>query len=361
MTSLLLRSLALLPCAALLTAHAQTIVTDSVDAAGLMELLQGAGVVLSAPMLNGSNGAHMGAGTFTSAGDTLPPSGVVLATGDVNEVQGTADGFSSDDLDGEITVPDMEELLGDNTSDLAILEFDAVPEHGLLLVDFQFGSEEYAEFVCSSYDGMAIFVDGPGIEGSFSNDAVNIATVPGTPFPVGMNFIHGGLNDDPDDPTCPAQNIAYYLNNELGTQCVFDGLTVRLTGACIVIPGEHYHVRIIVADGSFSFDADTGYDSGVFLPAQGVRSVTGTLGTACVADLDLVSGWFDAFGRLQLRCDRMLTAVHVLDGLGRQVAEAAGGDIQAIDVPALPNGLYFVRAFADGRWLTGRVFKATAF
>lgn len=359
----LLRSIGLLAACILCFGRtaAQTLVTDDVDAFGLMDALEGPGVTLSTPLLNGSTGIHPAAGTFVATGPTIPTAGVVLFTGDVNLFADSAHNQASSDEGFDVDMNDLEELLEVTVTDVTVLEFDLVPEHSTLQVTFQFGSEEYPEYVCSYSDGVGIFLDGPGIDGPFTNDGVNIATVPASYDPIAVNTVNGGLNNDPFDPTCPADNMDYFVDNEWGIECVFDGLTVQINGVYNVIPGEQYHLRIAVADAGGIGGTDISYDSGIILPKHGVRSVPGPLGVVHYSRTDALHAWMDVHGALHVNADAPITAVEVLDGLGRRVAEAQGEDLRSIDLPVLPNGPYIVRGYSDGRWSTGRVMRNGTF
>jgi gliding motility-associated-like protein len=79
---------------------------------------------------------------------------------------------------------------------------------------------------------------------------------------VTINNVNNGYNNNPTDPSCPAVNPEYYINNEAGTTIVFDGFTTVLQARAHVICGETYHIKLAIGDA-----LDQAYDSGVFLQA----------------------------------------------------------------------------------------------
>ncbi|MCW5898736.1 MAG: choice-of-anchor L domain-containing protein [Flavobacteriales bacterium] len=195
-------------------------------------------------------------------------SGIVLASGYVTNTPGPASGFMSDWLGINLASdPDLTTIAGVTINDKSVLEFDCTPVGDTLLIDYVFGSEEYPEWVCAFNDVFGFFLSGPGLLGPYSNGAVNIALVPGSNTPVGINTVNNGLLNDPNSPGCAAQNPDYFLDNELGQHVVFDGLTVGLTAFAVVQPGSTYHFKIGIGDA-----LDTAFDSGVFLGSSSFRS-----------------------------------------------------------------------------------------
>lgn len=122
---------------------------------------------------------------------------------------------------------------------------------------------------------MGIFLSGPGISGE-----QNIALVPGTDIPVGVNTITPlgwNCNGLPD-------YSQYYVDNTGGQNVIYNGFTTVLTAQAKVIPGATYHLKIGVADGArhpeitdtlpsnYSDPLLGFYDSGIFLKFGSFRS-----------------------------------------------------------------------------------------
>ncbi len=210
-----------------------------------------------ATVLNSQVGAFDGSNTNLGIN-----SGIIMATGDVsvaigpnNQSSATFGGgiFGSSDSDLIALTPDLA------INDWAILEFDFIATGDSLAFEYIFGSEEYLEFVNSSFnDHFAFFLSGPGISGIYSNGAVNIALIPGTSDPVSINTVNTGVNaayfqDNGDGMTEPFLSDNQYVQ--------FDGLTVPMMACAGQLQvGEVYHIKLAIADAS-----DTALDSGVFL------------------------------------------------------------------------------------------------
>ena len=193
-------------------------------------------------------------------------SGIIMGSGDVTVAIGPNNSGSSSLGGGNFGVgdPDLDVLMVNSTSnDAAILEFDFIPTGDTVKFKFVFGSEEYPEYVNSINDAFGFFLSGPGIVGSFTNNAINIALVPGTTTPVTINTVNSGSNP------------SYYVDNTVntGAQSIqYDGYTTVITAIGVVQCGLVYHIKIAIADAS-----DTAWDSGVFLEAGSFSSNTVTL------------------------------------------------------------------------------------
>jgi hypothetical protein len=137
-------------------------------------------------------------------------------------------------------------LSNSSTYDACVLEFDFIPETDTLQVKYVYGSEEYFEWVGSSYvDVFAFFVNGPNPAGG-NYVLQNIALIPGTTIP---SFII--------DSSFYSQYMIVNLN---GLTIQYDGFTVVLTAWLHVVPLEPYHIIIGIADASDGIN-----DSGVLL------------------------------------------------------------------------------------------------
>lgn len=226
------------------------------------------------------NGLAGQIGTFENGSTTIGfDSGIILSNGSVENISGPNQGFGFADADlstsyGVVsTDPDLEILSameGDanpNFFDAVVLEFDFTPTLDTISFDFVFASEEYCDFSLTSFvDLFGFFISGPGINGPFTDNGINMAVVPGTTDPITAQNIS------------PFMNPSYYLNNippgqigcSLGAAApnsdfiAFDGYTVPLVASAEVIPCETYHLRMVVADRGF----DDQLDASVFLRAN---------------------------------------------------------------------------------------------
>ena len=132
-------------------------------------------------------------GTFEVVGPMFPiEEGLLMTTKHV----GIATCGPGTDGSGPGMDSDLEQLLNGSGSgyinDVTIVEFDFVPQGDSVSFNYIFASQEYHTWVCSDYnDVFGFFLSGPGISGSFSNDAINIATLPDG-SPVAINSVNNG-------------------------------------------------------------------------------------------------------------------------------------------------------------------------
>ncbi|MCH2198423.1 MAG: gliding motility-associated C-terminal domain-containing protein [Flavobacteriales bacterium] len=251
---------------ALNTAFSQLVVDNTVDAVTAVEdILVGEGVDVFNITFSGEQNQI---GSFNSENSNIPiTNGVIIATGDATLAIGpnNSPGFSLGGGNFGASDPDLELANpGDNFNDAAVLEFDFVAQGDSVEFNYVWSSDEYPEYVNSINDAFGFFISGPGINGPYSDDGINIAIIPGTTLPVSVNNVNAG-NDDNGCTNCEFYNINTNNTDPNGTQ--MDGFTVVLTAAAEVQCGEQYHIRIVIADAS-----DTILDSAVFLEAGSFTS-----------------------------------------------------------------------------------------
>ncbi len=156
--------------------------------------------------------------------------------------------------------PDLQAISTATVFDAAKYVITFIPTSDTLRFNYVWASEEYPEWACSSFnDVFGFFLSGPGINGPYENNGINIALIPGTNLPVAINNLHpaNGAN-------CPPENEQFYVsNNNSSNQPVYDGFTTVLTAEAIVTPCEVYTIKLVIAD-----NGDGVFDSGVFLEAK---------------------------------------------------------------------------------------------
>ena len=238
----------------------------------LVSLLLGTGVTVSNIKvtqegrndINGSFDSYQAIGTFSGgfSEDLGLDSGVILSTGNINDISGPNDSDSTGQGLGTPGDPDLDLILNPDlanesedreeppegdTNDAIAIEFDFVPEHEEFVFEYVFASDEYNEFANSAFNDIFAFL----------LDGENIALIPGTTIPVSINNINAGENED------------FFRNNDLddvGVQDIlpteFDGLTTVLGVRGFVTPGKTHHLKLVIAD-----TGDSAYDSAVFLKA----------------------------------------------------------------------------------------------
>jgi Secretion system C-terminal sorting domain/SprB repeat len=202
---------------------------------------------------------------FTKGTSTFPlDEGLALTTGNAGSAMGPNNSNNLTELKvATASDPDLVAISGQNMYDASVLEFDFVPAGNTLEFKYVFTSEEYLEYCETAYnDAFGFFLSGPGIAGTFTNDAVNLATLPGN-IPVSVNSIHpAGVNTN--GTPFLAENETYYFSNPVGSLTMqYDGGTVVLTATYPVNPCNTYHIKLSIADAT-----DQWYDAGVFLGAR---------------------------------------------------------------------------------------------
>ncbi len=243
------------------TSYCQLTINSSVTAQTLAKAIVGKGAVVTNATLNCPNGA---CGTFTANNTNLGlNSGILLTSGDADKAIGPNNsGGAGKDNNGNGDA-DLKAIIGGNTFDACILEFDIIPSCDTLKINYVFASEEYNEYVCANVnDVFAFFISGPGITGT-----QNIATVPNTTTAVAINSVNNGsVGSNGNNSNCTSlANSAYFVDNKNGNTIEYDGFTIPMIAKSPVQSCQTYHMKIAIADGG-----DGVYDSGVFLDKAGL-------------------------------------------------------------------------------------------
>jgi hypothetical protein len=199
----------------------------------LATAIGGSGITISNAAL--ANASATASGTFTGgAGSVGFDSGVLLTTGTVNCAPG----------------PNSSSGCGDSSGTTTNLSFDFTSDTGSVFFKYVFASEEYNEWVGSSFNDLfELLLNG-----------VNIATLPGAGGVVSINNVNCN------------KNSAYYRNNSTNgatTACAnqnldiqYDGLTTVLTATGNVEVGKVNKFEFRIMD-----QGDSQLDSGVFIQA----------------------------------------------------------------------------------------------
>ena len=218
------------------------------------------------------NATIMDIGTFNSTNSTVGfEEGLILTGGYLDPPYGLGQPASVNV--GFWKMTDGDSLLDSiiypyETVQAAVLEFDFIPNGDSIKFNYVFASDEYPQQICSDdFDVFAFHVSGPGISGN-----QNIALIPGTNFPVGINTV----NDTSATPywpnfdlsICPTIDYPQYYVDHTGDQTfVFNGSTTVLTAKIATIPCQTYHLRLAIAEGGGS-----GENSAVFLESNSFNS-----------------------------------------------------------------------------------------
>lgn len=139
-------------------------------------------------------GNTAGLGYFQGYGTTLDlPAGLILSSGNVYNAYGPNNNCCAGNSLAQLGDPDLNLLSAQTTFDASGVEFDFIPEEPFVYFRYVFASEEYPEYTCAFFnDVFAFFISGPGLNGPFINEAINIANILGTSLPVGINTVNPG-------------------------------------------------------------------------------------------------------------------------------------------------------------------------
>ncbi len=237
---------------------------------------------------------------------------------------------------------------GTSTHDASILEFDFIPAIDTIRLHYIFGSEEYPEYVGSTFnDVFAIFISGPGITGQ-----QNIAETP--------NFSGTFVNS-----INATTNSAYYVSNGDGTQAPYnasstyvqyDGYTTTLEAKSAVQIGQTYHMIIAIADAG-----DGILDSGVFLETEGIN-VGVNKKTAEKEELEIFPNPTSSDATLKITLPKQVSvSYNVVNTLGQLVEDENLGSLKegvhSIELATknYPTGVYFVRVKMGEQTMTKKV------
>ena len=199
--------------------------------------------------------------------------GIVLSTGDFSAVPGPANENVSSggawEGDNDLLVYMQNQgLVVDNYYDASVLEFDFIPTQSNFSFDFIFASNEYGFYQCTYSDAFAFF-----LTDLTTNVTSNLAIVPGSNDPISVttirNELHSPVDFDSGLPNCLSVNANYFDKcfdpsynglNPISAPVNFKGYTVPLTAQTTVIPGNSYHIKMVIANRN-----DSSMDSAVFL------------------------------------------------------------------------------------------------
>lgn len=195
-------------------------------------------------------------GYFNKATSSFPfQEGIVLSTGYAKKAGNTTEVSMGDNNQG-LGDADLSAAIGvANLNNASVLEFDFVPTSSQMKFNYIFASHEYdQDYPCppTQFDDAFALLLKPNTPGStYTNLAV---------LPAGGGLV-AVTNIIPPSFSCGPLN-AQYFGSMLPNATNYNGRTVPLTAEATVIPGQSYHIKMVIADAR-----DTIYDSAVFLEA----------------------------------------------------------------------------------------------
>ena len=223
--------------------------------------LVGAGITVSNVSFNGSTSLISSdqIGTFTTTGVATTQlglaGGILMTSGKANIAIGPNNAAGAGFAANGAGDPDLNILAGSSTFDKAVIEFDFIPQSDTVRFSYVFASEEFFEYCNQFNDAFGFFLSGPGITGTFSNNSVNIARMPGS------------INNYVTINNICASTLSRWSNPTGGLYYQYDGLTYVYTAWYVVQPCVTYHIKLAIGDA-----VDKKFDSGVFLEQNSFSS-----------------------------------------------------------------------------------------
>lgn len=252
--------------------------------------------------------------SFTSSPNVLQvPKGLILSSGNSYNVAGYNNSHNQSSTFSDVAVPELDKdlsaMIREKLYDICSIEFDFVPMDNSIQFNYQFGSDEYPEYVDSPYNDIFAFIV------SDETSSKNIALVPTTHVPVSINTVNFKTNQDyfidnnlykqviikRQDPVkstfrgtlpgrilraiasifgspnyagnadrvviAPDPELLKTMNQNLYRNLRYDGITKKMVAQIYVTPYKKYHLKIVLADVS-----DNIYDSGVFIEDRSLTS-----------------------------------------------------------------------------------------
>jgi len=300
------------------------------------------------------SGFDCSAGYFDGSNTNLDmDAGVVMCTGGIDML--LPQGFPATQATGSepdlVTQLELVNSAFTNVNNVVVLEFDFEPNSDQIAFQYVFSSEEYPLYTCSDFnDIFGFFLSGPGINGPFTDNAINIALIPDpnnpgnyTNTPVVINALNSGVASSGDNGPCDAidpnwQDYSVFFTENTPEETInMPGFTVPLTALANVIPCETYHIKLAIANVS-----DQSLQSSVFLLENSFSSSSPSTSYESAYspfsgnDSTLVEGCFD--GSITFELDEALDFDYVIDySLGGSATE--GVDFETMGTQAIiPSG-----------------------
>lgn len=220
------------------------VITPENNGTTLANTILGSGINISNVDYSGANGAS---GTFTNGNSSglAIDKGIVISTGQALNAVGPNNNTGTGTSNGTSGYAPLTAIAGFSTFDASVLKFNFEIDGGAggdLFFNFVFGSEEYLEYVNSSYnDVFGFFVDG-----------VNVALAPGSGDPITINTINTDQNSG-----LFVDNTAAIYNTQM------DGFTKSLQISLTGLSAGLHSMEFAIADAG-----DSILDSWIFIEAK---------------------------------------------------------------------------------------------
>ena len=217
--------------------------------------------------LNITDNGSSGFGAFYNTNSAFPfQSGLIMTSGDVDHAEGPNTGSQTGDT-GTGSDSDLAQMSIASINDATVIEFDFIPASDTIRFNYIFGSDEFPTYANTQFnDVFGFFISGPGITGSYSNNAENIALLPnGQPVTIN-NIYNSGLDQYYIGPLKP-EDGGGGVTDPYDSAEGYKGCSIMLTAEAIVTACDTFHIKLAIADVG-----DGSLDSGVFIEAGSFTS-----------------------------------------------------------------------------------------
>jgi hypothetical protein len=206
-------------------------------------------------------------GTFLAGNNFVLDSGIVLSTGFVDDLNGPSYLTQTSSATAGTSDSILASIYPFDIHDAASIEYDFIATQDTFKLEYVFASDEYPYNVSTADDPVRILISGPAPPGNAAYENYNLSQVPGG-LPVGIPTVNQWTNSN------------YYVTNA-GLFGEFNGLTIPLLATVAIVPGQPYHIKVVVADG-----VNDSIDSGIYFKTychDNGYSMNGTMLTSDVS------------------------------------------------------------------------------
>jgi len=191
---------------------------------------------------------------------------------------------------------DLATLIGttlSNTYSCFLLQFDFIAPSDSVEFQYVFGSNEEPCFYKDTYyDDFGFFLSGPGIAGTYTNGAINLATIPGSATAVSIKNVNCSGNSQyyvcnsppaSSGSNCSETTVCSNCPASVAVTTVgYGGFTTVLTAKAKVQCGQKYHIKLGVGNiGNGKFDSGVFLKGGSFKPTTNPVIVSSTATSTC--------------------------------------------------------------------------------
>ncbi|MDH4473368.1 MAG: choice-of-anchor L domain-containing protein [Fluviicola sp.] len=239
-------------------------------------------------------------------------------------------------------------IVDGQTKNAAVLVFDFVPLGDTLYLPYIFGSDEYPEYVSTTFkDVFVVIINGPGY------DSVNIARAPDNSI-ISINTVNNGTAN-----FGPCMNCSVYQYNGDGSTSPYsssdmylqyDGLTKPLVAKAAVVPGQTYHLTLAIADVG-----DGILDSGVFLKSRGMTADVPSY--ILESSVDVYPNPVTDQFTISLKEGSLLESYELVDVSGKCLDKGELGSFTQVDFSEMASGMYHLHLIAKTGSITKKVVK----